>query len=152
MFTTSRDLQLWLVHEHDEIEVNDDTVRIIVKHYHELVSSQYQVGPVDIPNALYDTRPTLSTNTLFDVGSTEVSSSTISPGSFFVGARPTTEGFIVLEGTFVLTNSDFKSKGDDDSPNNLAQRCGPGDLVLLPKGWSGYWDILETVKKVSVVV
>mmetsp|Transcript_55312 Transcript_55312/g.134344 ORF Transcript_55312/g.134344 Transcript_55312/m.134344 type:complete len:112 (-) Transcript_55312:121-456(-) len=109
-------------------------------------------GPVCVANPLYDTQPTLSTNTLFDVGSTEVSSSTLSPGSFFTSPRTTTEAFIVLEGTFVLTNSDFDGKEDDGSPNGTAQRCGPGDIVVLPKGWSGYWDVLETVKKVWVVV
>jgi uncharacterized cupin superfamily protein len=148
--------QLWFVHDHDNIEVKDDPIRIKVKHYHELVSSQFMTlsGPPQVvPNALYGTTPTLSTHTLFDVGPTEVSSSSLSPGSFYITPRPTTECFVVLEGTFILTNDCGSDIDDDnDSPNGTAQRCGPGDLVVLPKGWSGYWDILQTVKKVWVVV
>jgi uncharacterized cupin superfamily protein len=28
---------------------------------------------------------------------------------------------------------------------------GPGESVVLPRGWSGRWDILETVRKVYVL-
>jgi len=44
-------------------------------------------------------------------------------------------------GLFFLTNAD-----------GSARRCGPGDTVVLPKGWSGHWDIIEAVKKVWVVL
>ena len=44
-------------------------------------------------------------------------------------------------GLFFLTNTD-----------GSARRCGPGDTVVLPKGWSGHWDIIEAVKKVWVVL
>ena len=61
------------------------------------------------------------------------------PGSFPSGPKATTEIFHVLEGVFFLTNAD-----------GSARRCGPGDMVVLPKGWVGHWDIIETVKKVWV--
>lgn len=134
---------------------DDDPIRITVKHYHELVSSQYMTNPPqEVPNALYDTRPSLALHTLFDVGPTEVSSATLTPGSFFIAPQPTTQCFAVLEGVFVLTNDNNSSDEEDDnhSTKGTAQRCGPGDLVVLPKGWSGYWDVLQTVKKVWVVV
>jgi len=45
----------------------------------------------------------------------------------------------VLEGVFFLTNTD-----------GTARRCVAGDTVVLPKGWAGMWDVIETVKKVWV--
>ena len=33
-----------------------------------------------------------------------------------------------------------------------ARRCVAGDTMMLPKGWTGYWDIIETVRKLWVVV
>ena len=61
------------------------------------------------------------------------------PGSFPVKERSTTEAFHVLEGVAFLTNSD-----------GSARRCTAGDTVVLPVGWSGSWDVIESVKKVWV--
>jgi len=33
-----------------------------------------------------------------------------------------------------------------------ARRFGAGDTVVLPKGWSGQWDVIETMKKIWVDV
>jgi uncharacterized cupin superfamily protein len=44
-----------------------------------------------------------------------------------------------VDGLFFLTNAD-----------GSARRCVAGDTVVLPKGWSGTWDILEPVTKVWV--
>jgi uncharacterized cupin superfamily protein len=49
--------------------------------------------------------------------------------------------FHVLEGVCFLTNSDGSSR-----------RIASGDTVVLPKGWSGRWDVIETIRKVFVVV
>jgi uncharacterized cupin superfamily protein len=46
----------------------------------------------------------------------------------------------VLEGVFFLTNAD-----------GIARRCVVGDTVVLPKGWTGKWDVIETVKKLWMV-
>ena len=32
------------------------------------------------------------------------------------------------------------------------ERLGEGDVLVLPKGWSGRWDITETVRKLFVLV
>ena len=63
------------------------------------------------------------------------------PGGFPVVNRPTTEIFYILEGVCFLTN-----------PDGSAQRVTAGDTVVLPKGWSGRWDVIETIRKVFVVV
>ena len=36
---------------------------------------------------------------------------------------------------------------DDGEPNEL----GAGDMAVFPKGWSGSWDIHETVRKVYAI-
>lgn len=62
--------------------------------------------------------------------------------------RTTTECFHVLEGVFFLTPKNSSSDGG----GGTAQRCVAGDTVILPKGWSGRWDVVETVRKVWAVV
>jgi uncharacterized cupin superfamily protein len=51
--------------------------------------------------------------------------------------RTTTEVFYVLQGFGCLTDLDGK--------RNF---FGPGDTVILPKGWSGRWDVAEPIHKV----
>jgi len=78
---------------------------------------------------------------VYSVGTTSVGCWTCTAGGFPVKSRPTTEILYVLEGLFFLTNAD-----------GSAHRCEAGDTVVLPKGWSGHWDIIETVKKVWIDV
>eukprot|EP00542_Grammatophora_oceanica_P018121 CAMPEP_0194048490 /NCGR_PEP_ID=MMETSP0009_2-20130614/27451_1 /TAXON_ID=210454 /ORGANISM="Grammatophora oceanica, Strain CCMP 410" /LENGTH=340 /DNA_ID=CAMNT_0038694363 /DNA_START=57 /DNA_END=1080 /DNA_ORIENTATION=+ len=54
--------------------------------------------------------------------------------------RATTEIFYVFSGRGCVTDL-------DDTPHYF----GPGDTVILPKGWSGRWDIQQDVHKVWVV-
>ena len=62
------------------------------------------------------------------------------PGGWAIDNRPDSESVRILAGRARLTGVD----GD-------AVELGPGDVLVLPKGWSGRWDILETVRKVYVV-
>jgi uncharacterized cupin superfamily protein len=62
------------------------------------------------------------------------------PGGWSIENRPDSESVRILAGRARLTDVD----GD-------AALLGPGDVLVLPKGWSGRWDILETVRKVYVV-
>jgi len=55
--------------------------------------------------------------------------------------RPNTEWFYVLEGAGFLTNLD-----------GTARRFGAGDVVILPKGWSGRWDVIEPIRKVWCLI
>ena len=63
--------------------------------------------------------------------------STYRAGSFPNPSPRAAQVFHILEGVVFLTNA-----------NGTAQRCVSGDTVLLPKGWDGHWDIMETVKTV----
>ena len=48
---------------------------------------------------------------------------------------------MLLGGTAVITPA-------DGEPVEL----GEGDVFVLPKGWSGRWDVTETVRKLYVLV
>jgi len=82
-----------------------------------------------------------SSKEIWEFGPMEIGAWACTPGGFQVANRPTTEMFVVLEGCGFLTDLD-----------GTARRFGPGSTVLLPKGWSGRWDVLEKVRKVYVVV
>ncbi|CAN0015078.1 unnamed protein product, partial [Heterosigma akashiwo] len=56
--------------------------------------------------------------------------------------RATTEVFQVLSGHACVT----------DTGSGARHFMGPGDLVVLPKGWAGRWDVLEDIHKVWAVV
>ncbi|ODU06909.1 MAG: hypothetical protein ABS81_03510 [Pseudonocardia sp. SCN 72-86] len=62
------------------------------------------------------------------------------PGGWAVVDRPDTETCVILSGRARIT--------DQDSGRVL--EVGAGDMVVLPSGWSGRWDVLETVRKVFV--
>jgi len=54
--------------------------------------------------------------------------------------RATTEVFYVFSGRGYVSDEDGQR-----------HHFGPGDTVVLPKGWSGRWDILEAIHKVWFV-
>jgi len=54
--------------------------------------------------------------------------------------RGTTEAFYVFSGHGCLTDADGEQ-----------HFMGPGDLVVLPKGWTGRWDVLQDIHKVWFV-
>jgi uncharacterized protein len=89
-----------------------------------------------------------------DSGDPQVSSRTISnendihvgvwecaPGGWPVIDRPDTEIATIISGSGVITSADGSK-----------QNVTPGTVVTLPKGWTGRWDITETVRKVYVIV
>ena len=93
----------------------------------------------------------LAASTLYDVGPTALYVTEWAPGesaalcstAFLTAASndfspladaATTRGFHVLEGAFFLTGADGAT----------ATRCVAGDTVLLPRGFTGTVDVLET--------
>jgi uncharacterized protein len=62
------------------------------------------------------------------------------PGGWAIEDRPNTEVNVILSGRARITN-------DDGSVIELE----PGDLVVLPTGWSGRWDILEPLRKTYAI-
>eukprot|EP00522_Entomoneis_paludosa_P015324 CAMPEP_0172440006 /NCGR_PEP_ID=MMETSP1065-20121228/811_1 /TAXON_ID=265537 /ORGANISM="Amphiprora paludosa, Strain CCMP125" /LENGTH=379 /DNA_ID=CAMNT_0013188783 /DNA_START=84 /DNA_END=1223 /DNA_ORIENTATION=- len=130
--------KVWFVVDHVNIEEYGNPIRVLVTHYHELASQHLHHQGIRA-DALDDTKPSPASLTYYDVGPTKVGCWTCTSGSFPV-KNPQT-GFHVLEGVFLMHN-------DDDGST---QRVVAGDTVLLPRGWSGQWDVIEPVKKLWVV-
>ena len=82
-----------------------------------------------------------SHKSVYNVGKTAVSVWSEGAGQKAVDDHKATECLHVLEGTAFLTNAD-----------GTAYRCVAGDNVVLPKGWSGSFDIVDALKVVSVAV
>ena len=78
---------------------------------------------------------------LVKVGTASVGSWHCTEGGWDSAApRPTTESFYVLTGEASVTDLD-----------GTRHTFGPGDTVVLPKGWSGRWDVTKAIHKVWVV-
>ena len=58
------------------------------------------------------------------------------PGGWSIVDRPDTEVIHLLAGRARITDAD-----------GTVHELGPGDAMILPRGWSGRWDISETVRK-----
>ena len=131
--------KVWVVHNHENIEESSNPIRARVTPYQS--SAPHCLGPLTTrTNPLHD-NPSSAHHTFYSVGPTDVGFWMCTPGSFHVIEQQSTECFHVLEGVFFLSNAD-----------GSATRCVAGDTVMLPKGWKGYWDVIETVKKLWVIV
>lgn len=63
------------------------------------------------------------------------------PGGWAMTNRPNTEICSIVSGKGVITDAD-----------GTKRPLEAGTILTLPKGWSGRWDILETLRKVYVIV
>lgn len=63
------------------------------------------------------------------------------PGGWPVVNRPDTEFTCIVLDRARLT---------DEATGSAAEVTG-GDLVILPPGWTGRWDVIETVRKVYAI-
>ena len=84
--------------------------------------------------------PQTSGITFFAGHGVEVGVWECTPGGWAIVDRTTTETMLLLGGTVTITPA-------DGEPVDL----GEGDVFVLPKGWSGRWDVTETVRKLYVV-
>jgi uncharacterized cupin superfamily protein len=64
------------------------------------------------------------------------------PGGWHITDRPNTEIVHIVSGRVRMT----------DDTDGSSREIGSGDVMVLPKGWSGRWDILETTRKFYVIV
>ena len=86
--------------------------------------------------------PRMSGRILFSTAddSVEVGIWACTPGGWSIADRPDTETVRILAGLARLTDAGGQSVD-----------LRPGDVLVLPKGWSGRWDILEPVRKLYVL-
>jgi uncharacterized cupin superfamily protein len=62
------------------------------------------------------------------------------PGSWTIENRPDAEVCVILSGRARMTD-------EGGEPVEI----GPGDTLVLPRGWSGRWEILEPLRKIFVI-
>lgn len=63
------------------------------------------------------------------------------PGGWPVVDRPDTETCYIVSGRATIT----------DDETGTAVEISAGDVLVLPVGWTGRWDVTETLRKVYVV-
>jgi len=129
--------KVWHVHDHLDVPYADPTHGVV----RAVVAPAPAPGGVPVVHgALYETTTNVA-QTIYHVGPTRVGFLSAAPGNLAVAQRASAETLFVVSGVFYLTNLD-----------GSARRCEAGDTVVLPKGWSGYWDILEPTTTVWVEV
>ena len=84
--------------------------------------------------------PHMSGRIFFEGNGIQVGVWECTPGGWSIDNRPDHETVQILAGRAKLTNADGTSV-----------ELTPGDVLTLPQGWSGRWDILETVRKLYVI-
>lgn len=85
--------------------------------------------------------PVTATRVLYDHGPINCGVWECTPGGWTIEDRPNTEIIHILRGAARLTDAD-----------GTAHELVAGDVHVLPKGWSGRWDITETVRKLYVTI
>lgn len=63
------------------------------------------------------------------------------PGGWPVVDRPDTEVAYILSGAATIT----------DDATGTKHEVSPGAFLVLPVGWTGRWDVTETVRKVYAI-
>jgi uncharacterized cupin superfamily protein len=64
------------------------------------------------------------------------------PGGWPVAERPDTETCYILAGRATIT----------DATTGERYEISAGDVIVQPKGWSGRWDVTETIRKFYSIV
>jgi uncharacterized cupin superfamily protein len=85
--------------------------------------------------------PMMSGRVFYEADGIEIGVWECTLGGWAIVNRVDMETVRILAGRARLTDAD-----------GTAVELRPGDGLVLPKGWSGRWDILETVRKHYVIV
>ena len=85
--------------------------------------------------------PMMSGRVLYQGPGVEVGIWRCTPGGWAIVDRPDTESVLILEGRARITDA-----------SGLMVELTAGSALVLPAGWSGRWDILETVVKHYVTI
>ena len=85
--------------------------------------------------------PQTRTRVLFDHGPVNCGVWECTPGGWAIEDRPNTEIVHILLGAATITDAD-----------GTVHELTAGSAHVLPKGWSGRWDISETIRKLYVTI
>ena len=133
--------KLWVVHDHPDAPGGlDGVVRAVVAPVWSCFAPKDTAASAD-PHAVAHGLPIRAEHAVYEVGPTRVGFWSCSPGSFDRACRASAECLWVVDGAFSLTSTD-----------GSIRRCTAGDTVVLPKGWSGRWDVIEPVRMAWVEV
>jgi uncharacterized protein len=64
------------------------------------------------------------------------------PGGWPIVNRAETETCYIVSGRATITDAD----------NGEKKEISAGHVIVFPKGWSGRWDVTETIRKVYSIV
>jgi uncharacterized cupin superfamily protein len=93
-----------------------------------------------VPTAV-EGEPYESWHVISDDGRVELGVWEVTPGSFRGSADGIYEQMHFVAGRGTITDAD-----------GLVTEIRPGVVMLCPEGWSGLWDVRETVRKTYVIV
>jgi uncharacterized cupin superfamily protein len=85
--------------------------------------------------------PMTATRVLHDAGPVQVGIWECTPGGWSIADRPNTEIVHLLRGEATITDAD-----------GAVRQLVAGSAVVLPRGWSGRWDITATIRKLYVTI
>jgi uncharacterized protein len=85
--------------------------------------------------------PETWTRVLFDRGPVSCGVWECTPGGWAIENRPNTEVVHVLRGRATITDAD-----------GTVHELTAGAAHVLPTGWSGRWDVTETIRKLYVTI
>ena len=85
--------------------------------------------------------PMTATRVLHEAAGMQVGIWECTPGGWAIVDRPNTEIVHLLRGAARITDAD-----------GTVHELVAGSALVLPRGWSGRWDITETVRKLYVTI
>ncbi|MCZ4519374.1 cupin domain-containing protein [Rhodococcus ruber] len=85
--------------------------------------------------------PQLATTTVDGGTQAQIGIWECQPGGWPVINRPNTETCYIISGAATLTDDDTGKKTEINA----------GDYLTLPPGWSGRWDVTETLRKAYTI-
>lgn len=118
--------------------------------------------PATGPRAGFDKGdPQTSTLSLFTAPGLKTGVWECKPGGWPIPTRDNTECCHILEGRVKVTTEGGESQGGlewtgwttlvENLPSKEPTEFTKGDVFAMPKGWSGRWDVIETVRKFYVI-
>lgn len=135
--------KIWAVNAHEFIEEDlSMPIRVRVDGYHTFAPHLLTPvrGGLDAgADPVYGSdSESIAYKTFYDIGPTSVGVWTSRPASIEVSTPLERKSFFhMLEGVLYV----------HDAATGSSQRCGPGDTVMLPSGFTGYVDVIEPAKK-----
>ncbi|OEU09748.1 hypothetical protein FRACYDRAFT_194621 [Fragilariopsis cylindrus CCMP1102] len=162
--------KVWFVHDHEDTTATSSSssvagsttatatstiIRAKIIHYNELVSTTKKEELIIEPNTKVITKSIYNSSGGGE-GPTHVMMSTSGPSSFVISPNQHTNCFHILEGSMmiILEDNNNNGNGNGNGNNNKHKQIAVtvGDTIVLPIGWTGRFNVQETIKVLRVKV